>query len=86
MLLEEKIVIIVEAEHSTCPGTVVFDPEVDEDGYPVSDDHWHWGEGTEAELIAQAREELAQYASGGGTSAYKRKCARNVLDYFHEDE
>lgn len=85
MLHEEKIIIVVQAQQATSPGAVVFDPELDDDGYPTCGDYIQWGEGTEAELIEKARNDIKTHR-GGGSDAFYRKAARNVLDYFHEEE
>lgn len=58
--------------------------ELDADGYPVSDDFFLWGQGTELDHIAEARAELERTdpRPGGVGMEFRHKCAKTVLDYY----
>ena len=45
-----------------------------------------WGEGTEEELIAEARRELRLYDGGHTIDLFPARRARNVLEFLGADE
>jgi hypothetical protein len=57
------------------------DPEPDE----ISGDWFLWGNGTEAELVLQAKDRLGKRydtRAGGAGDAFAHKCSRYVLEYL----
>jgi hypothetical protein len=66
-----------------------FMADSDENDYAESADYDRWGDGTEEQLAAQARERISQRFDtrpGGAGDAFAWKCARNVLKYLGTDE
>lgn len=61
-------------------------PECGGSGYVIDSADLVYLEGTEEALIATARENLKRHATGAGTSAYRRKTARAILEYLGAPE
>ncbi len=72
------------SENCTRQGAVYQGPDPEENG-----DLFAWGEGTEEELAAQARERLSQRTDtrpGGAGDAFAHRCCRSVLEYLGVEE